>query len=72
MRAPTVNRNDDSKDNFYEELEQVFDHFPTYNMQILLGCCKAKFGQKIDSSPQLGKTIESEFIKHLRKCENTK
>ena len=29
VRAPTVNSNDDSKDNFYEELEQVFDHFPT-------------------------------------------
>jgi hypothetical protein len=28
VRAPTVNSNDDSKDNFYEELEQVFDHFP--------------------------------------------
>ena len=46
MRAPTVNNNDDSKDNFYEELEQVFDHFPTCHMQIQLGCCKAKFGRE--------------------------
>jgi len=44
MRAPTVNSNDDSKHNFYEELEQVFDHFPTYNMKILIGCFKKKFG----------------------------
>jgi len=29
VRAPTVNSNDDSKENFYEQLQQVFDHFPT-------------------------------------------
>jgi hypothetical protein len=27
----------DLKDSFYEELEQVFDHFPRYHMKILLG-----------------------------------
>jgi hypothetical protein len=26
--APTEEKNDDAKDSFYEELEQVFDHFP--------------------------------------------
>ena len=51
----TVNNNDDSKDNLYEELEQVFDHFPTYNMQILLGCCKAKFGTEDKIKPTTGK-----------------
>jgi len=25
------------KDGFYEELEQVFDHFPKYHMKMLLG-----------------------------------
>jgi len=45
VRAPTVNSNDDTKDNFYEELEQVFDNFRTDNMQILLGCRKVKFGR---------------------------
>jgi len=52
---PTVNTNDDSKYNFYEELEQVFDHFPTYNMQILLGFCKAKFGTDDRFKPTTGK-----------------
>jgi hypothetical protein len=33
-------------DNFYGEFEQVFDHFPTYHKQILLGCCKAKYGRE--------------------------
>ena len=28
----------------YEELEQVFDHFPKYDMKILLGDFNAKVG----------------------------
>jgi hypothetical protein len=27
VHAPTEEKSDDSKDSFYEELEQVFDHF---------------------------------------------
>ena len=46
VHAPTANRNFDSDDNFYEELEQVFDHFPMHHMQILFRCCKAKYGRK--------------------------
>jgi len=46
VRAPTVNSNDNTKDNFYEELEQVFDQFRTDNMQILLGCRNVKFGRE--------------------------
>jgi len=30
------------KDSFYEELEEVFDHFPKYHMKILLGDFNAK------------------------------
>jgi exonuclease III len=37
MHAPTEDKNDDIKDSFYEELEQVFDQFPRYHMKILLG-----------------------------------
>jgi len=32
------------KDNFYEELEQVFNHFPKHHMNILLGDFNAKVG----------------------------
>jgi hypothetical protein len=28
VNAPTEEKTDDSKDNFYEDLEQVFNHFP--------------------------------------------
>jgi hypothetical protein len=37
MHAPTEDKDDDIKDSFYEELEQVFDKFPRYHMKILLG-----------------------------------
>jgi len=36
MQAPSEEKSDDSKGSFYEELEQVFDHFPEYHMKILL------------------------------------
>jgi len=31
---------------FYEELEQVFCHFPKYHMKILLGGFNAKVGRE--------------------------
>jgi hypothetical protein len=34
--APSEETSADSKDSFYEELEQVFYHFPKYHMKILL------------------------------------
>jgi len=42
VHAPTEDKSDDSKDSLYEELEQVFSHFPTYDMKILLGDFNAK------------------------------
>ena len=34
--TPNNDKSDDSKDSFWEEQEQVFDHFPKYHMKILL------------------------------------
>jgi len=31
VHAPSEKKSDHSKDRFYEELEQVFDHFPKYH-----------------------------------------
>jgi len=45
VHAPSEEKSDDSKDSFYEELEQVFDNFPRYHMQILLGDFNAKVGR---------------------------
>jgi hypothetical protein len=35
VHVPTEDKIDDIKDRFYEEVEQVFDKFPKYNMKIL-------------------------------------
>ena len=46
MHAPSEEKNDDSKDGFYEELEQVFDNFPMYHIKIILGDFNAKVGRE--------------------------
>jgi len=43
-QAPTEETSDNSKDSFYDELEQVFDHFPKLHVKILLGDCNTKLG----------------------------
>ena len=53
--APSEEKNDDSKDSFYEELEQVFYyHFPKYHMKILLGDFDAKVGRENIFKPTIG------------------
>jgi hypothetical protein len=42
VHAPTKDKTDDVKDRFYEELEQVFNKFPKYQIKILLGDFNAK------------------------------
>ena len=54
VHAPSGEKSDSSKDGFYEELEQGFDHFPKYNMKILLGDFKAKVGRENISKPTVG------------------
>ena len=54
MHAPTEAKSDDSKDNFYEKLERVFEHFPKYHMTILLGDFNAKLGREDIFKPTIG------------------
>ena len=54
MRTSSQDKSNDSKDSFYEELEQVFEHFPKYHMKIILGDCNVKLGERIFSNRQLG------------------
>ena len=54
VQAPSEEKSEDSKDRFYEELEQVFYHFPTYHMKILIGGFKAKVGREIVFKPTIG------------------
>jgi len=44
--APSEEKSDEAKDDFHEELEQVFYHFPKYHMKILLGDFNAKVGRE--------------------------
>jgi hypothetical protein len=52
VHAPTEEKSDDSQDSFYEELEQVFDHF--HHMKILLGDFNAKLGRENTFKPMIG------------------
>jgi len=46
VHAPSEEKSDESKNSFYEELEQAFDHFPKYHMKMLLGDFTAKVGRE--------------------------
>jgi hypothetical protein len=50
---------DDTKDNFYEELEQLFFfyHFPKYYMEMMLGDFNAKLGREGIFKPTTGNEI---------------
>jgi endonuclease/exonuclease/phosphatase family metal-dependent hydrolase len=46
VHAPTEDKTDDVKDSFYEEVQRMFDKFPKYQMEILLGDFNAKVGRE--------------------------
>jgi len=52
--ATFAEKSGDSKDSFYEELEQVFDHCPKYHTKILLGDFKAKMWRENIFKPTIG------------------
>ena len=54
MHAPSEEKSDDSNDSFYEELEQVIDHFSKYQLKILLGDFNAKVGRENIFKPTIG------------------
>jgi hypothetical protein len=54
VHAPTEDKDDDIKDSFYQDLEQVSDQFPKYHMKILLGDFNAKVGREDIFKPIIG------------------
>jgi len=54
VHAPSEEKSDESKDSFYEDLEQVFDDFPKYHMKMLLGDFNAKVGRENIFKPTIG------------------
>jgi hypothetical protein len=55
VHATSEEKSDDLKDSFYEELEQVFYHFPQYHMKVLLeDFNEKKWGERMFSNRQSG------------------
>jgi exonuclease III len=54
VHTPCENKGDDVKDRFYEELGRIFDQFPRYDMNILLGDFNAKVGRENIFKPTIG------------------
>jgi hypothetical protein len=54
VHAPTEDEIDDIQDRFYEEIKQVFDNFPRYHIQNLLGDFHAKVGREDIFKPTIG------------------
>jgi hypothetical protein len=52
--ARTEEKGDDSKDSFYEELGDIFYHFPKHHMKILLQDFNAKLGRDDSFKPTIG------------------
>jgi exonuclease III len=55
VHAPSEEKSEESKDSFYEKLEQVFHHFPKYHTKILLGDFNAKVRRENIFKPTIGK-----------------
>jgi len=54
VHAPSEENRYDSKDSFYEEIEQVFEHFPKCHIKILLVDFNAKVGRENIFKPTTG------------------
>jgi len=52
--TPSEEKSDDSKGSYYEELEQVFGHFPQYHIKILLVDFNTKLGRESIFKPTTG------------------
>jgi hypothetical protein len=54
VHAPSEEKSDDSKDSFYYKLGQVSNHFPKYNLKIVLGNFNVKLRRKNIFKPTIG------------------
>jgi hypothetical protein len=61
VHAQTEDKSYDMKDNFYEELESVFDQFPKYHMKILLEYFNTKVGREYILKPRIGNESSREI-----------
>jgi len=52
--TPSEKKSNDSKESFYEELEQALSHFPKYHTKILLGVFNVSLGREETFKPAIG------------------
>jgi len=62
VHATSEEKSDESKDSFYEELEQMFDHFPKYHMEILLGDFNADVGRENIFKPTMDRRVSITIV----------
>jgi hypothetical protein len=53
---------DDIKDSFHEDLRRVFDQFPRYDMNILLGDFSAKVCKEDILKPTIGNGVHAKLV----------
>jgi hypothetical protein len=61
VHAPTVDKNDDMKESFYEKLERLFDKFPKQHMKILLRDFNVKVGREDIFRQKIGNVSSHEI-----------
>jgi hypothetical protein len=61
VHAPCEDKNGGEKDSFHEELGRIFDLFPKYDMEILLGDFNAKIGREDIFKPTIGNESSHEI-----------
>jgi hypothetical protein len=57
VHVPTEDKIDNIKDRFYDEQEHVFDKFPKYHIEILLGDFNTKVGREDIFNQKLGMRV---------------
>ena len=65
VHARSEEKSDDPKDSFYEELEQVFCHFPKYRMKILLGDFNAKVEREREREREKERERDGIFVEKI-------
>jgi len=55
VHAPTEEKDNDEKENFYEDLDQIYEECPKRDVKIIIGNINAKIGQEEIYRPIIGK-----------------
>ncbi|XP_055375918.1 craniofacial development protein 2-like [Condylostylus longicornis] len=67
VHAQTEDKSDEEKEEFYEELEKIYDNCPKNDIKIIIGDCNAKIGHKNTYNNQIG-----QFSMHEQTNDNGK